>query len=121
MAQRVSFQTARFVTGLVVREDPRYRPSSSHNVFARSLHAFGYTFIDRSDAGHPMPAFSNFMGAAAAGFVGNTYLPPGFANITHAGQRATVQFGFASAGNLYREFGPQMPRPLRTFFELIGR
>jgi hypothetical protein len=121
MAQRVSFQTARFVTGVVVREDPRYRPSASHNVFVRSLHAFGYTFIDRSDSGHRMPAFSNFVGAAAAGFVGNTYLPPGFANITHAGQRATLQLGFASAGNLYREFAPQMPRPLRTFFELIGR
>ena len=121
MAQRVSFQTARFVTSVVVREDPRYRSSSSHNVFVRSLHAFGYTFIDRSDSGHPMPALSNVVGAAAAGFVGNTYLPPGFANITHAGQRATLQFGFASAGNLYREFAPQMPRPLRTFFELIGR
>ena len=121
MAQRVSFQTARFAAGAIVHEDPRYRPSSSHHVFARSLHALGYTFIDRSDSGHPMPALSNFVGAAAAGFVGNTYLPPGFANITHAGQRATLQFGFASAGNLYREFAPQMPRALRTFFELIGR
>jgi hypothetical protein len=68
-----------------------------------------------------MPAFSNFVGAAAAGFVGNTYLPPGFANVTHAGQRATLQLAFFGAGNLFREFAPQMPRPLRTFFQLIGR
>lgn len=121
MAQRVSFQTARFATGAILREDPRYAPSSSHNVLMRSLHAFGYTFIDRSDSGHRMPALPNFVGAAAAGFVGNTYLPPGFANATHAGQRATLQFAFFGAGNLYREFAPQMPRPMRIFFELIGR
>jgi hypothetical protein len=121
IAQRVSFQTARFAAGALIHEDPRYTPSSSHNAFVRSLHAFGYTFIDRSDSGHRMPAFSNFVGASAAGFVGNTYLPPGFANVTHAGQRATLQFAFFGAGNLYREFAPQMPKPVRIFVELIGR
>lgn len=121
LAQRVTFQTARFVTGTLIREDPRYVPSSSHNVFVRSLHAFGCTFIDRSDSGHRMPAFSNFVGASAAGFVGNAYLPPGFDNATHAGQRAALQFGFFGAGNLFREFAPQMPRPLRIFIQLIGR
>lgn len=121
MAQRVSFQTARFVSGALVREDPRYQPSSSHNVLVRGMHAFSYALIDRSDSGHRIPAFSNFVGAAAAGFVGNTYLPPGFANVTHAGQRATLQFGFFAAGNLYREFAPQMPKPMRIFIQLIGR
>lgn len=121
MAQRVSFETARFATGALIREDPRYAPSSCRNPFVRSLHAFSYTFIDRSDGGHSMPAFSNVVGAAAAGFVGNTYLPPGFGNVTHAGQRATLQFAFFGAGNLYREFTPQMPKPLRIFIELIGR
>jgi hypothetical protein len=121
VAQRLSFQTARFATGVFIREDPRYAPSSSRNPFVRSLHAFSFTFIDRSDSGRHIPAFSNFVGASAAGFVGNTYLPPGFANVTHAGQRATLQFGFSAAGNLYREFAPQMPRPLRIFIELMGR
>jgi hypothetical protein len=121
MAQRVSFETARFAAGALIREDPRYAPSSSRNAFVRSLHAFSYTFIDRADGGHSMPAFSNFVGAAAAGFVGNTYLPPGFANLTHAGQRATLQFAFFGAGSLYREFAFQMPKPLRNFVELIGR
>jgi hypothetical protein len=121
MAQRLSFQTARFAAGALIREDPRYAPSSSHNAFARSLHALDYTFIDRSDSGHRMPAVSNFVGAAAAGFVGNAYLPSGFANLTHAGQRAALQLGFFGAGNLYREFAPQMPKPVRIFFELIGR
>jgi hypothetical protein len=121
MAERLSFHTARFATGALLREDPRYAPSSSRNPFVRSSHAFSYTFIDRSDGGRSMPAFSNFVGAAAAGFVGNTYLPSGFANVTHAVQRATLQFAFFGAGNFYREFAPQMPKRLRTFIELIGR
>ena len=120
-AQRVTFETARFATGVVTHEDPRYTPSSSHNVLARSLHALTFTFVDRSDSGHAMPAISNFVGATAAGFIGNAYLPSGFNNATHAGQRATLQFGFTAAGNLFREFAPQMPRPVRTVFQLIAR
>ena len=68
-----------------------------------------------------MPAFSNFVGAAAGGFVGNTYLPTGFNDFTDAGQRAAVRFWMIAAGNLFREFAPQMPRPIRTFFILIAR
>ena len=120
-AQRVTFETARFATGIITHEDPRYIPSSSRNVLARSLHALTFTFVDRSDSGRAMPAFSNFVGATAAGFVGNAYLPSGFNNATHAGQRATLQFGFTAAGNLFREFAPQMPRPVRTVFQLVAR
>ncbi len=121
VAERVSFQTARFATGVITREDPRYVPSSKRSVFARSIHAISFTFVDRSNSGHPMPAISNFVGAAAGGFVGNTYLPAGFNDVTHAGQRASLRFGFAAAGNLFREFAPQMPNPMRTFFMLIAR
>jgi hypothetical protein len=119
--QRVTFQTARFATGVITHEDPRYIPSSSHSALRRSLRAVTFTFVDRSDSGRVMPAFSNFVGSAAAGFVGNAYLPSGFNNATHAGQRATLQFGFTAAGNLFREFAPQMPRPVRMMFQLIAR
>jgi hypothetical protein len=121
VAERVSFQTARFATGVITREDPRYVASSGHNMFARSIHAISFTFVDRSNSGHRMPAISNFVGAAAGGFVGNTYLPAGFNDVTHAGQRATLRFGFVAAGNLFREFTPQMPGPMRKFFMLIAR
>jgi hypothetical protein len=121
VAERVSFQTARFATGVITREDPRYVPSSSRSLFARSIHAISFTVVDRSSSGHPMPAISNVVGAAAGGFVGNAYLPAGFNDVTHAGQRASLRFGFAAAGNLFREFAPQMPSPMRTFFMLIAR
>ena len=121
VAERDSFQTARFVAGVFTWEDPRYIPATTHNSVARSMHALEFAFVDRSESGHAMPALSNFVGAAAGGFVGNTYLPAGFNNITHAGQRATVRFGIFAAGNLFREFAPQMPTPMRTFFMLIAR
>jgi hypothetical protein len=121
VAERVTFLTARFVTGVVTHEDPRYIPSSSHNFFARSVHALTFTFVDRPDSGHAMPAISNFVGATAAGFAGNSYLPSGFNDATHAGQRATIRFGFVGAGNLFREFAPQMPRPVRTVIQLMAR
>ena len=121
LAERTSFQTARFATGILTREDPRYKPSGSRNVVARSIYALSFSFVDRSDSGRPMPALSNFVGAAAGGFVGNAYLPAGFNNVTHAGQRATIRFGTFAAGNLFREFAPQMPRPMRTFFMLVAR
>jgi hypothetical protein len=38
-AQRVTFQTARFATGVITHEDPRYIPSSSHNVLAKPSRA----------------------------------------------------------------------------------
>lgn len=121
LAQRVTFQTARFAAGVLTHEDPRYHPSASRNVFGRSVHAIAFTFVNRSDSGRAMPAVSNFVGATAAGFIGNAYLPGGFDNATHAGQRATIQFGWTAAGNLFREFAPQMPKPLRVALELIAR
>lgn len=120
-ATRISTHSAQFFTGMITREDPRYRPSASHNFIARSSHALAFTFFDRSDSGRRLPALSNFAGAAAGGFVGNAYLPDGFCDATHAGQRATFQFGMLAAGNLFREFAPQMPASLRAFFSLIAR
>ena len=63
-AQRVTFQTARFATGVIAHEDPRYIPSASHNVFARSFYALTFTFVDRSDSGHAMPAMPTFRRAS---------------------------------------------------------
>jgi hypothetical protein len=120
-ASRVSAHTAQFLTGAITREDPYYAPSSSRGFVARSAHAIAFTFIDRSDSGRPMPAVSSFAGAAAGGFIGDLYLPAGFRDVIHAGQRATFQVGTFAAGNLFREIAPQIPLPLRLAISLIGR
>ena len=120
-AMRISTHTAQFLAGTLTREDLHYTPSSSQHFFMRTSHALAFTFVDRSESGRCMPAFSNFAGAAAGGWVGNAYLPDGFTDLTHAGQRAEFQFGMMAAGNLFRYCAPQMPALVREFLLLIAR
>jgi hypothetical protein len=70
IATVTSQRTARFLTGVALREDPRYVRSNSKNPLVRTVHAVAFTFIDKTDSGRNTIAFSNFAGAAAGGFVG---------------------------------------------------
>jgi len=106
-AMATSRRTASFATGLILHEDPRYMPSSSRNPFARTMHAVAFTFVDKTSSGRNTVAFSNFAGAAAGGFVGMSYLPHGYNDITHAEQRMAIQFGAKAIGNIATEFQPQ--------------
>ncbi len=92
IAMVTSERTARFLTGVALREDPRYVPSNSKNPLVRTMHALAFTFIDKTDSGRNTIAFSNFAGAAAGGFVGRAYLPHGYNDLTHAEQRMAIQF-----------------------------
>jgi hypothetical protein len=108
LAPRVSKDTARFLTGVLLHEDFRYRPSTSRNPLVRSFHAVAFAFVDRSDSGHNRIAVANFVGAGASGFVGNLYLPAGFNNLSHAETRTGFAFGGFAAQNLLREFVPDL-------------
>ena len=108
LAARSSLETGRFLTGALLHEDFRYRPSTSKNPLVRSLHALAFTFVDKSDSDHNRIALANFVGAGASGFVGNLYLPPGFNNLSHAETRVAVAFGGFAAQNLLREFTPDL-------------
>jgi len=110
LAIRSSIDTGRFLTGAVLHEDFRYRPSTSRNPLARAFHALAFTIIDRSDSGHARIAFSNFAGAGAGGFIGNLYLPAGFNNLSHAETRTAIAFGGLAGQNLLREFEPDIER-----------
>jgi hypothetical protein len=103
----------RFSTSALLHEDPRYRRSASTFFPTRLGHAVVFTFVDRTDGGHNTIALSNFTGAAAAGFVGNAYLPPGFDNLTHAGQRSAIAFGGMAAQNVLQEFSPELGQFLK--------
>jgi hypothetical protein len=98
----------RFSASVLLHEDPRYRRSESTFFPARLGHALAFTLVDRTDGGRPTVAFSNFTGAAASGFIGNAYLPAGFDNLTHAGQRSTIALGGMAAQNVMQEFAPDL-------------
>jgi hypothetical protein len=107
LARNTSKSTAEFLTDAVLHEDPRYSRSTSTGAWGRTLHALAFTFFDKTDSGNTTLAISHFAGAAADGLVGMAYLPAGFNDITHAGQRMTASIGTAALGNIFNEFEPE--------------
>src|SRR5260370_5885908 len=87
VADRTSRETAHFLTGLLLHEDPRYQRSTSTNAFRRTFHALAFTVVDKTDSGRNTLAMSNFASAAAGGFVGMGILPDGYNHLTRAAQR----------------------------------
>jgi hypothetical protein len=107
IARATSLQTARFLAGAALHEDLRYKRSSSTNPLSRAVHALVFTVVDKTDSGRNTIAVSNFAAAAAGGFVGMSYLPAGYNDVTHAEQRMALQFGTLALKNVAVEFEPQ--------------
>ena len=107
LAKREAQLAAQTLTKITLREDPRYLPAASHNVFNRVAHAVLFVLVDKNDSGDNRLAYSNFTGAAANGFVGMAYLPDGYNDVTHAGQRAASAFQDFALSNIANEFCPQ--------------
>ncbi|HEY0758779.1 MAG TPA: hypothetical protein VGD59_05945 [Acidisarcina sp.] len=113
LASAFSGNTARFITGAVLHEEPRYFPSENHAFGARVFHALKFTLIDKADSGRDRIAISNFAGAAAGGFIGNAYLPAGFRDLTHAGQRSLFILAVVGGENEAAEFRPEIRATLK--------
>ena len=107
VADRTSRETAQFLTGFLLHEDPRYQRSTSTNALRRTFHALAFTVFDKTDSGRTTFAASNFASAAAGGFVGMGILPDGYNDLTHAEQRMASEFLQIAIGNIATEFEPQ--------------
>ncbi len=116
LAAEQAANAGKFLGCAVFGEDPRYFPDTHTNPFHRVYHALAFTVVDNSTHGRPRLALSNFAGAAAGGFVGMAYLPDGYTDAIHAGQRAGGTFvgyvptqivGFATH-NVTEEFSPEL-------------
>jgi hypothetical protein len=107
LADRTSRNTAQFLTGALLHEDPRYSRSTSSNPFTRTVHALAFTTFDKTDSGRTTFAASNFVAAAAGGLVGMGILPNGYNDITHAEQHMASEFLQIAIGNVLTEFEPQ--------------
>ena len=113
IAASTAYRTGQVLTAVALHEDPRYVPSSSRNVLIRTLHAIGFTFIDKNDSGHDTLAFCNFAAAAAGGFSGMALLPAGHNDARRAEQRALRGLGSVAVRNIVTEFRPQWAPILR--------
>jgi hypothetical protein len=107
VADHTSRNTAQFLTGALLHEDPRYLRSTSSNPFVRTVHAIAFTIFDKTDSGRTTFAASNFASAAAGGFVGMGILPDGYNDVTHAEQHMASEFLQIGIGNVLTEFEPQ--------------
>jgi hypothetical protein len=107
LADHTSRNTAQFLTGTLLHEDPRYLRSTSSNPVVRTVHALAFTIFDKTDSGRTTFAASNFASAAAGGFVGMGILPDGYNDVTHAEQHMASEFLQIGIGNVLTEFEPQ--------------
>jgi len=107
VADHTSRNTAQFLTGTLLHEDPRYLRSTSSNPVVRTVHALVFTIFDKTDSGRTTFAASNFASAAAGGFVGMGILPDGYNDVTHAEQHMASEFLQIGIGNVLTEFEPQ--------------
>jgi hypothetical protein len=106
-ADHTARNTAQFLTGTLLHEDPRYLRSTSSNPLARTVHALAFTLFDKTDSGRTTFAASNVGSAAAGGFVGMGILPDGYNDVTHAEQHMVSEFLQIGIGNVLTEFEPQ--------------
>ena len=107
VADHTSRNTAQFLTGALLHEDPRYLRSTSSNPVFRTVHALAFTIFDKTDSGRTTFAASNFASAAAGGFIGMGILPDGYNDVTHAEQHMASEFLQIGIGNVLTEFEPQ--------------
>jgi hypothetical protein len=77
VSEHTSRNTAQFLTGTLLHEDPRYLRATSTNPIGRTIHALAFTVVDKTDSGRSTFAASNFASAVAGGFVGMGILQTG--------------------------------------------
>lgn len=116
LAAEEAAKAGKFLACALLHEDPRYFPDTRTNPMHRVFHALAFTLVDSSTTGRRRLAVSNLAGVAAGGFVGTAYLPAGYSDAIHAGQRAggmlvgyaqTQVVGFATQ-NVIEEFSPEL-------------
>lgn len=110
LARHTTAGLTHFAVATAAHEDPRYYPSRSPRVANRVMHAVLFTVADRADSGRRMPAVSNFAGSFAGGFIGMTYEPNGWDDVTHAYQRTAVELGDFGVHNVLTEFSPEIAK-----------
>jgi hypothetical protein len=108
LAVQTSKHTAEFVTEAAFRYDARYFPSHSDWTYKRILHAWEFVAMEKTDSGKTRLAVPHFAGAAAGGFVGMAYMPPGYNTLSEAGKRSAVELATIFPRNMIQEFAPEL-------------
>jgi len=97
----------------LLHEDPRYYRLREGSFKRRFRHALVQEFITHKDSGGRTFAWSNTLGAVAAGSVSNAYYPTEDRGFGLTMSRAGISILYGSLGGLENEFWPDIYRKIR--------
>jgi hypothetical protein len=110
----LSRQAMAFTLESVLREDPRYFPSTERSKKARLMNVLKQTVFTRTDSGKPTFAYANVISAFGAGQFANLWQPNSTSSVGDGIERGFLMLGAGAAQNLLEEFIPRFrPRELR--------
>lgn len=106
-----------FLFPVLFRQDPRYyRIGEGTSGHQRFLHALTHVFVARSDSGHDMFNFSEWLGTASAKALSNTYHPGNPRGFAPAATRVIVGVSTDMGVDILREFWPEVVRKFKLPF-----
>jgi hypothetical protein len=91
----------------LLHQDPRYFRRGTGSVPSRLLYAAGQIFWTHTDSGGTQFNYSELAGNATAAAISNTYYPEN-RTATDAASRWGTQIGLDMAGNVLKEFWPDL-------------
>jgi hypothetical protein len=97
---------------VVFHQDPRFYTLGHGSFGHRALYAASRVIITRSDAGNPMPNFSEIIGAGAAASVSSLYYPTHYRTWTKVGQKWLTSSVIDGANFTFKEFWPSINHKL---------
>jgi hypothetical protein len=97
-----------FMLSSLAHQDPRYYALGHGGVLRRTGYALSRLFVIKSDAGNWTFNISETLGNGMGAALSNAYYPSSLTGWTRTYQRWTVQFASDGAGNLLKEFWPDV-------------
>lgn len=107
-----------FTFPVLFRQDPRYYRQGYSSGHSRLRHAVTHVFVARSDSGHSMFNFSEWLGAASAIALSNTYHPGNRRGIAAASERIAIDVASDAGFDILREFWPEVVRTFKLPFRV---
>ncbi len=96
----------------LLHQDPRYFRRGTGSTLSRVGYAMSQIFWTHSDRGSSQFNFSEMLGSATAAAIADSYYP-GRRTVGNAASKMGIQLGVGTAGNILKEFWPDLDRKFR--------
>ncbi|HXE90897.1 MAG TPA: hypothetical protein VNK82_08045 [Terriglobales bacterium] len=114
LANNLSFDFfGRFAFPGLLHQDPRYFRAGSGSAGSRLKYSVSRTFVTRTDSGDETFNSSQVLGSLFSSALANAYYPEEDRDAAGTFSRAGARLAWAAAGNVLREFWPEIRRKLR--------